>query len=564
VLRVCPQCRAASTEDLFCPNDGTRLVDPPELPDKERNEARAVSDHDADEVAVPLSRRGGSASKIAAVSPLATTEPSARPIDPLIGKLVASRYRVMSQLGEGGMGNVYRAVQESIEKKVALKVLKAEYSASPDMVVRFHREAVSACRIKHPNVVDVFDLGQLDDGRFYIAMDLLEGKDLGQVIQSSGPLLPARAVHIALQICRALNAAHQSGIVHRDLKPENIFLHRTSDGDEIVKIVDFGIAHLLAQGSDHTPAPREPSTPDDGDPNSEHDRKLTRVGTVFGTPEYMAPEQAEGVQIDHRADIYATGIILYKMLTGRVPFTGTSFLEIIGKHVGEEPPRMSKVNSELAIPRELEQVVFKSLAKRPEDRFENMARFAQAIAYAGRDLRKARPARRRMPLFLAMGALALGLALSGWFLRHRAVARTSADSLAHATAETPARVLGAEPTASITPVAPVPVAAASAADNPGEPGTVSPAVSVSAPAASSVEPAKPIASAHSVAIAPSTQQGRKGGARSGNNVVAKDEPAPVVPAPHGKSAAAPDSTSLPSLERCFETMDGVRKEVPCN
>ena len=266
---------------------------------------------------VPLSRRGGSSSKIAAASPLATTAPSARGIDPLIGQLVASRYRVLSTLGEGGMGNVYRAVQESIEKKVALKVLKAEYSSSPDMVVRFHREAVSACRIKHPNVVDVFDLGQLADGRFYIAMDLLEGKDLGQVITSSGPLVPARAVHIALQICRALNAAHQSGIVHRDLKPENIFLHRTSDGDEIVKIVDFGIAHLLAHGADRTPPPRLPSDHDDHpahDAASDGDRKLTRVGTVFGTPEYMAPEQAEGVHIDHRADIYATGIIIYKML----------------------------------------------------------------------------------------------------------------------------------------------------------------------------------------------------------------------------------------------------------
>src|SRR5262249_46679923 len=203
--------------------------------------------------------------------------------------------------------------------------------------------------IKHPNVVDVFDLGQLADGRFYIAMDLLEGRDLGQVISSGGPLQPARAVNIALQICRALNAAHQSGIVHRDLKPENIFLHRTSDGDEIVKIVDFGLAHLLAQGADRTPAPREPSTPDDERDKDSSERKLTRVGTVFGTPEYMAPEQAEGVHIDHRADIYAAGIIFYKMLTGKVPFTGKSFLEIITKHVSEEPPRMTKVNPELAI-----------------------------------------------------------------------------------------------------------------------------------------------------------------------------------------------------------------------
>jgi serine/threonine-protein kinase len=543
------------------------LVDPDELPDKERSEAPTVPGQDRDELAVPLSRRGGSSSKIAAASPLATTSPSARNVDPLIGQLVASRYRVLSQLGEGGMGNVYRAVQESIEKKVALKVLKAEYSSSPDMVVRFHREAVSACRIKHPNVVDVFDLGQLSDGRFYIAMDLLEGRDLGQVITQGGPLVPARAVHIALQICRALNAAHQSGIVHRDLKPENIFLHLTSDGDEIVKIVDFGIAHLLAQSaSQSTPPPLAPSAPDADLPGADGDRKLTRVGTVFGTPEYMAPEQAEGVHIDHRADIYATGIIFYKMLTGKVPFTGSSFLEIISKHVGEEPPRMSKVNPELAIPRELEQVVLKALAKRPEDRFENMARFAQAIAYASRDIRKARPARRGAGIFIALAALAVALGAGGWFARRRALQRTQVAppvpitvALAPERAPTPTpgpAVSAEQPAVDLQAVATAPSASAA-------PAASATAVVSAAPATS----AAPIVSAVAVASASAAPVARKGLSRAsgnrGNDVVAKDEPAPFVPAT--KSAgAAPDTTSLPSLERCFETVDGVRRQVPCN
>ncbi|HKQ68169.1 MAG TPA: serine/threonine-protein kinase, partial [Polyangiaceae bacterium] len=314
MLRVCPLCHTASNDDLFCPNDGVKLVDPGELSPAVRADASTVAvSLDAD-IPVPLGRR----------------EPPPGPKadgDPLIGTVVAGRYRVLRQLGEGGMGNVYRAVQESIEKKVALKVLKSEYSSSPDMVVRFHREAVSACRIKHPNVVDVFDLGQLEDGRFYIAMDLLEGRDLSQVLHSSGPLSPSRGVNLALQICRALNAAHQSGIVHRDLKPENVFLHRTSDGDEIVKIVDFGIAHLLAHGPDRPPPPAKAAEAEVGD------HKLTNVGTVFGTPEYMAPEQAAGGDIDHRADIYATGIILYKMFTGQTPFAGSSFLEILAKHV---------------------------------------------------------------------------------------------------------------------------------------------------------------------------------------------------------------------------------------
>jgi eukaryotic-like serine/threonine-protein kinase len=537
VLRVCPKCHTSSNEDTFCPTDGTRLVDPDDLPDKERSEAPTVPGKPPGEVAVP---------------------PSARGADPLIGQLVGSRYRVLGQLGEGGMGNVYRAVQESIEKKVALKVLKAEYSSSPDMVVRFHREAVSACRIKHPNVVDVFDLGQLADGRFYIAMDLLEGRDLGQVITSSGPLVPARAVHLALQICRALNAAHQSGIVHRDLKPENIFLHRTSDGDEIVKIVDFGIAHLLAQGANRsTPPPRLASQPDDDAAKSatEGDRKLTRVGTVFGTPEYMAPEQAEGVHIDHRADIYAVGIIVYKMFTGKVPFTGTSFLEIISKHVGEEPPRMSKVNPDLAIPKELEQVVFKALAKRPEDRFENMAQFAQGIAYASRDIRRARPRGRRASLFIALGVLAVALAVfGGWFARRRAAARAE---VVPRPVPSIAVALAPQPTAP-----PDPVPAVSAPPPVVEPPASASAPPASAPAASAS--AAGSASAHgSASAAPLIR--KVAPVRSGNDVVARDEAAPFVPAPQPRAGGAPpDTTSLPAMERCFETVEGVRRQVPCN
>ena len=171
--------------------------------------------------------------------------------------------------------------------------------------------------------------------------------------------MPARGVHLALQICRALNAAHQSGIVHRDLKPENIFLHRTSDGDEIVKIVDFGIAHLLAHGAESAPLEHR-SVPT----LLPSDRLLTRVGSVFGTPEYMAPEQAQGMHIDHRADIYATGVILFKIFTGQTPFSGSSFLEIIARQVNEPPPRMSKVNPQLDIPKELEQVILQALSKK--------------------------------------------------------------------------------------------------------------------------------------------------------------------------------------------------------
>jgi serine/threonine-protein kinase len=500
----------ASNEDLFCPHDGTRLVDPDDLPPSRRDQPEKL-----------------------APSPLAHTlpEPTA---DPLVGQLVAGRYRVLGQLGEGGMGNVYRAVQETIEKKVALKVLKAEYSSSPDMVVRFHREAVSACRIKHPNVVDVFDLGQLEDGRFYIAMDLLEGRDLADVLSKAGSLPAQRAVTIALQICRALNAAHQSGIVHRDLKPENVFLHRTSDGDEIVKIVDFGIAHLLAQEPDRRKSAPMIEHAADGS------RKLTSAGMIFGTPEYMAPEQASGGNIDHRADIYATGIILYKMLTGHAPFSGESFLEVLEKQVTQPPPRMSKVKSDLDIPKELEQVVMRSLAKKPDERFATMARFARAIAYAGRDLGRGRGKARAVVIAATLVVVA-GVAAAGWSWRKRAGREIVAESAA------------ARPAPSVV-VAVATVAAPLAT-------TAPPAVSApSSETESSVPAASP---APAVSSAPTVTASAKPARDAGRALVPKPEHAPPVPRATGEAPLGP-TKSLPGIERCFETVAGERREVPCN
>ena len=265
------------------------------------------------------------------------------------------------------MGVVYAAHQSAIEKKVALKVLKTEFSSRPEVVARFQQEAVSACRIKHPNVVDVFDVGRLEDGRFFLVMELLEGRDLSELLAEAAPLPTVRGIALALQICRALNAAHKSGVIHRDLKPENIFLHRTSDGDEIVKIVDFGIAQLRLPES----APTE-----------ERQRKLTTEGTIVGTPEYMAPEQARGDVMDHRVDIYAVGIIMYEMFTGHPPFTGTAMLQILLQQMSEQPPPMAKVNPNLAIAPELEQVIMRALAKRPEERFATMSDLAGAVARA--------------------------------------------------------------------------------------------------------------------------------------------------------------------------------------
>jgi eukaryotic-like serine/threonine-protein kinase len=291
------------------------------------------------------------------------SQPSA---DPLLGTTVAGRYKVIKLLGEGGMGQVYLAEHSAIEKRIALKVLRAEYAHKGDIVTRFQQEAISASRIKHPNVLDVFDFGQLENGCFYLAMEFLEGNDLADELQRSRVLTAPRALPIAMQICRALSAAHAKGVVHRDMKPENVFLQRTGDGEEIVKIVDFGIAQLKPSNEEAAAA-------------STH-RRLTRTGMIFGTPEYMAPEQAVGKHADLRCDVYAVGIILFELFTGAVPFTGETFLGVLTKHLNETPPTMRAVYPDLQISSELEDVVQRALAKDPTQRYQTMTELAQALA----------------------------------------------------------------------------------------------------------------------------------------------------------------------------------------
>jgi eukaryotic-like serine/threonine-protein kinase len=286
--------------------------------------------------------------------------------DPLVGQVVAGRYRVLRPLGAGGMGQVYLAEHEAIEKKVALKVLRPEYSRKEDIVTRFQQEAISASRIKHPNVLDVFDFGRLETGETFLAMEFLEGHDLSDELTRCNVLDVSRGLHLAGQICRALAAAHSRGVVHRDMKPDNVFLQRTLDGDEIVKIVDFGIAQLRTTEEAAQSAPTR--------------RRLTKTGMIFGTPEYMAPEQAAGRPADLRVDIYAVGVILYEMFTGAVPFTGDSFMAVLAATLNEPPPPMRQINPDLALSGGLEQVIMRALAKNPNDRFQTMGELAAAIA----------------------------------------------------------------------------------------------------------------------------------------------------------------------------------------
>lgn len=290
------------------------------------------------------------------------------PLDPhdrLVGQLVSGRYRVVKPLGEGGMGQVYLALHEAIEKQIALKVLRPEYSAKEDIVTRFQQEAISASRIKHPNVLEVFDFGRLDNGCAYLAMEYLSGNDLADELARYGHLGTRRALRITLQVCRALSSAHKAHVVHRDMKPDNVFLQRTVDGEEIIKIVDFGIAQLR--------------NPDEEAKSTPPRRRLTKTGMIFGTPEYMAPEQAAGKQADQRVDVYAVGIILFEMLTGAVPFTGDSFMAVLAAHLNDPVPSMLRFRPDLNVSRELHDVVARALSKDPDQRFASMTDFAAAL-----------------------------------------------------------------------------------------------------------------------------------------------------------------------------------------
>ena len=278
------------------------------------------------------------------------------PLDPLIGHTLDEKYHLESRLGIGGMGTVYRARHMLIDRPVAIKVLNPRFVEDEAARTRFRREAKAAGRLQHTNAVTVTDFGQSRDGYVYLVMELLEGRTLRDVLAKEAPLDTARAVSLMLQVSAAVAAAHEAGIIHRDLKPANIFIVQHADVPAVVKVLDFGIAKLAADSLD------------------EDDHKtLTQVGAMIGTPRYMSPEQCDGADLTPAADVYSLGVILYELLTGTVPFSGTSPLAIAMKHTSETPRSPREFVS--SIPPSLEQVVLRALEKRPEDRPANAAEF---------------------------------------------------------------------------------------------------------------------------------------------------------------------------------------------
>jgi serine/threonine protein kinase len=282
------------------------------------------------------------------------SEPAAAgPPDPLIGTTI-DRYRVVQVIGEGGMGRVYSVEHVLLRKRMAMKLLRAEYGRNPELVRRFQNEAVAASSIGQENIVSVTDFGYTQDGIVYLVMEELQGLSLAQAIHEEPAFPPARALAIAAQICKAFAAAHAAGIVHRDLKPDNVFLVRRP-GQEFAKILDFGISKVA----------EELTGGDAGE-------RLTKTGMILGTPEYMSPEQSAGRPVDLRTDIYSWGIVLFEMLTGCLPFQADNPVAMLMKHQAEPPATLKDVRPDLELPDALERIVRKALAKRVQDRYQTM------------------------------------------------------------------------------------------------------------------------------------------------------------------------------------------------
>lgn len=273
------------------------------------------------------------------------------------GLILDGKYKLIEKLGEGGMGTVYLGMHQYIGKKVAVKFLHREYAANQEVLARFYREARAATEIGHRSIIEVHDMGISPQGEPYLVMEYLEGESLGAVLRRRGPLDLATACGVMEQVLLALQAAHDKGIVHRDLKPENIFFTIRPGEPPLVKLIDFGISKMARESID---------------------TKLTQTGSLLGTPSYMSPEQARGDnEIDNRSDLYSIGVVLYQILTGRLPFEGANYNKLLIKVLTENPLPPSEANP--AFPIEAEALVLRALAKAREDRFQSATEMLEAL-----------------------------------------------------------------------------------------------------------------------------------------------------------------------------------------
>ena len=281
--------------------------------------------------------------------------------DPLLGTVLLEQFRIDAQIGTGGMGTVYRAHQTTVGRNVAIKVLRQELARDEQAVLRFEREARLAIALDHPNLVRVFLSGRLSDGRLYIVMELLEGRSLAEELEELGPPSLRRSVILLMKLCAGLGAVHAAGVVHRDIKPENVYLVRRGRDEDFVKLVDFGIARVLQADGDAT---------------------TTQSGRVFGTATYISPEAATGEDTDQRSDIYSLGVLAYQLLTGELPFDGSTVGAILMQHVHREPPPLRSKGRGAQVPDELAMVVMRAIRKDPDTRQQSLAEFLDSLAEA--------------------------------------------------------------------------------------------------------------------------------------------------------------------------------------
>jgi eukaryotic-like serine/threonine-protein kinase len=281
-------------------------------------------------------------------------------------ELLNNRFRILDLVGEGGMGVVYKAEDEQSKRVVAVKMLHAHLMSDPYLMKRFQQEGNAASCLKHPHIIALYDFGVTSSGQPYHVLEFLEGTSLAEVLQDQGGLTVRRCLKIFEQFCDGLAHAHQRGVIHRDLKPSNIMLVKQDGDPDFVKIVDFGIAKLLPESGQST-------------------QHLTKTGEVFGSPLYMSPEQCMGQKLDARSDIYTTGCVIYEALTGKPPLRGSTMFDTMEKHVTCMPSPLSSIRRELSDFKELQAVLWKAMAKVPEQRQEDMLQLKKELQDAIRN-----------------------------------------------------------------------------------------------------------------------------------------------------------------------------------
>jgi serine/threonine-protein kinase len=283
--------------------------------------------------------------------------------DPFIGRdILNGQFQILQKIGSGGMGAVYKASQPEMNRMVGVKILHPKLANRKDLVSRFRREARAMSHLTNPNTVKVFLYGELEDGSLYIIMEFLEGKNLNQTVRAEGPFKVERALPVIIQVCGALEEAHGAGIIHRDLKPENIFLCQSAGLKDFPKVLDFGLAKV-------TEREMRPGSV-----------ILTQEGMVFGTPEFMSPEQAQGKTLTAASDQYSLAVILYEVLTGKLPFEAKSAMDYLSLHVTGKPAPLSQRVQGRVFPPLLDDIMARCLSKKVEERFGSMTDLAQALS----------------------------------------------------------------------------------------------------------------------------------------------------------------------------------------